>query len=121
MPFVDVRGISGAGLFMQIVSAVPKLKSGITVGVTVTAKVAPIAHWPAVGVNVYVPEAWLSIIEGLHVPLMLLPDIVGNEGTPVPEHTVNEVPNANVGVMLGVTVTVNVVVVAHNPAVGVNV
>jgi hypothetical protein len=106
---------------MQTVSAVPKLKSGVIVGVTVTAKVVMVAHWPAVGVNVYVPEAWLSIIEGLHVPLMLLPDIVGNEGTPVPEHTVNEVPNANVGVMFGLTVTVNVVVVAHNPAVGVNV
>ena len=52
---------------------------------------------------------------------MLLADIVGKEGTPVPEHTVNEVPNANVGVMFGLTVTVNVVVVAHNPAVGVNV
>jgi hypothetical protein len=118
---VDVRGRSGTALFMQTVSAVPKLKSGVIVGVTVTAKVVMVAHWPAVGVNVYVPEAWLSIIEGLHVPLMLLTDVVGKEGTPVPEHMVSEVPNANVGVMLGVTVTVNVVVVAHNPAVGVNV
>jgi hypothetical protein len=67
------------------------------------------------------PEAWLSITEGLHVPLMLLADIVGNEGTPVPEHIVSDVPKLNVGVMLGLTVTVSVVVVAHCPAVGVNV
>ena len=63
----------------------------------------------------------MSIIEGLHVPLILLADAFGNEATPVPEHIVSEVPNANVGVVLGVTVTVNVVVVAHKPAVGVNV
>ena len=52
---------------------------------------------------------------------MLLSDVVGKTGTVPPAHMVKEVPNANVGVMLGVTVTVNVVVVAHNPAVGVNV
>jgi hypothetical protein len=34
---------------------------------------------------------------------------------------VNEVPKLNVGVMFGFTVTVNVAVVAHCPAVGVNV
>ena len=52
---------------------------------------------------------------------MLLSDVVGKTGTVPPAHIVSEVPNANVGVMLGVTVTVNVVVVAHNPVVGVNV
>jgi hypothetical protein len=52
---------------------------------------------------------------------MLLTDVVGKEGTPVPEHMVNEVPKLNVGVMFGFTVTVNVAVVAHCPAVGVNV
>ena len=39
----------------------------------------------------------------------------------MPAHTVEEVPKLNVGVIFGLTVTVNVVVVAHNPAVGVNV
>ena len=63
----------------------------------------------------------MSIIEGLHVPLMLLADVVGNEGTPVPEHIVSKVPNANVGVTLGVTVTVNVADVVHCPDAGVNV
>jgi hypothetical protein len=63
----------------------------------------------------------LSIIDGLHVPVILLSDVAGKVGTAPPAHIVSEVPNANVGVMLGVTVTVNVAVVAHNPAVGVNV
>jgi hypothetical protein len=53
--------------------------------------------------------------------VIALSDVAGNVGTVAPAHTVREVPNANVGVMLGVMVTVNVVVVAHNPAVGVNV
>jgi hypothetical protein len=50
-----------------------------------------------------------------------LSDVAGKVGTAPPAHIVSEVPNANVGVMLGVTVTANVAVVAHNPAVGVNV
>jgi hypothetical protein len=53
--------------------------------------------------------------------VIALSDVAGNVGTAPPAHIVKEVPNANVGVMLGVTVTVNVAVVAHNPAVGVNV
>ena len=60
-------------------------------------------------------------IAGLHVPVMLLSDVVGKTGTVPPAHIVSDVPKANVGVMLGVTVIVNVAVVAHNPAVGVNV
>jgi hypothetical protein len=63
----------------------------------------------------------LSIVVGLHVPVILLSDVVGKTGTAPPAHIVSAVPNANVGVMLGVTVTVNVAVVAHNPAVGVKV
>jgi hypothetical protein len=63
----------------------------------------------------------LSTVDGLHVPVIVLSDVEGNVGTAPPAHIVSDVPNANVGVMLGVTVTVNVVVVAHCPAVGVNV
>jgi hypothetical protein len=63
----------------------------------------------------------LSTVDGLHVPVIPLSEVVGKTGTAPPAHIVSEVPNANVGVVLGVTVTVNVVVVAHNPAVGVNV
>ena len=40
----------------QTVIAVPKAKVGVTFGLTVTVKVAVVAHNPAVGVNVYTPE-----------------------------------------------------------------
>ena len=63
----------------------------------------------------------MSIVDGLHVPLILLSDVVGSEGTVAPAQMVSVVPKPNVGVMLGVMVTLKVVVVAHCPAVGVNV
>jgi hypothetical protein len=44
IPFVDVRGKSGTALFIQIVSDEPKLKSGVIVGVIVTANVTVVAH-----------------------------------------------------------------------------
>ena len=52
MLLVDVVGKAGTGLPAQIVSAVPKLKTGVTFGLTVTAKVVVVAHCPAEGVNV---------------------------------------------------------------------
>jgi hypothetical protein len=47
--------------------------------------------------------------------------LVDKEGAPLPEQIVMLIPKLNVGVMFGLTVTVNVVVTAHCPAVGVNV
>ena len=67
------------------------------------------------------PEFWLSTTDGLHVPVMPLSDVVGNVGTEPPAHIVREVPKLNVGVTFGLTVTVNVVGLAHCPAAGVNV
>ena len=67
------------------------------------------------------PLAVLLTTEGFHVPVIPFVDVVGNVGTVPPEHIVSVVPKLNVGVIFGLTVTVNVVVVAHNPAVGVNV
>ena len=55
------------------------------------------------------------------MPVIALSDVVGSVGTVPPAHTVSVVPKLNVGVTLGVTVTVYVVVVAQRPAVGVNV
>ncbi len=52
---------------------------------------------------------------------MLFADVFGNEGTIPPAQIVWAVPKLNVGVIIGLTVTVNVVVNAHKPAVGVNV
>jgi hypothetical protein len=63
----------------------------------------------------------LLTVAGLHVPLTALSDVVGNAGTVPPEQIVSVVPKLKVGTVLGVTVTVNVVVVPHWPAFGVNV
>jgi hypothetical protein len=61
------------------------------------------------------------MVDGLHVPVMLLADLVGKAGTALPAHTVRVVPKLKDGVTFWITVTVNVVGTAHNPAVGVNV
>ena len=45
----------------------------------------------------------------------------GNVGTESPEQILKEVPKVNVGVICGVIVTVNEVVLAHCPALGVKV
>jgi phosphate starvation-inducible membrane PsiE len=112
MPFTERVGKTGA---------VPKLNVGVSIGLTVTVNVVGTAHKPAVGVNVYVPFAVLSIVDGLHVPVMPLVDVVGNAGAVAPLQILKVVPKLNVGVIFGLTVTVNVCVVAHWPAVGVNV
>jgi hypothetical protein len=55
----------------------------------------------------------LLTVAGLHVPVTVLSDVVGNVGTAPPEQIFKDVPKLNVGVTLGVTVTVNVVGKAH--------
>jgi hypothetical protein len=119
--FDDVAGKAGTLPPAQTVNDVPKLNVGATIGLTVTANVIGKAHCPASGVKLYVPEFWLSIVDGLQVPVILLSDVLTNAGTAAPSQTVNDVPKLNVGVMFDVIVTVNVVVVAHCPAVGVKV
>jgi len=56
---------------------------------------------------------------GAHEPVMPLLEVVGNAANVAPEHI--GVIAVNVGVTLVFTVMVSVVVVAHCPAVGVNV
>ena len=63
----------------------------------------------------------MSTTEGLHVPFIPFVDVVGNIGTLPPAQMVKLAPKLNVGVMFGLTVTLNDAVVAHCPAVGVNV
>ena len=60
-------------------------------------------------------------IAGLHVPVIagLLVELIGNAASAAPEHI--GATALKVGMMLGVTVIINDVVVAHCPAVGVNV
>lgn len=67
------------------------------------------------------PELLLSTVAGLHVPVMPFVELTGNAGTVVPAQMIELVPKLNTGVIFGLTVTVNVVVVAHCPAVGVKV
>ncbi len=58
-------------------------------------------------------------IAGDHVPVTPLVDVVGKADNAAPLHI--GATAVNVGVTFGFTVIVNVVVVAHKPAVGVNV
>ena len=44
---------------------------------------------------------------------MPLVEVVGREGTAAPAQIENDVPKLNVGVILGLTVTLNDAVVAH--------
>jgi len=66
-----------------------------------------------------VPVVVLLTVAGLHVPVIPLFDVVGNTGATEPEQT--GAIAVKVGVTFTLTVIVSVVVVAHNPAVGVNV
>jgi hypothetical protein len=117
----DVDGKVGTVPPEQIVRDVPKLNVGVVLGVTVTVYVVVVAHCPAVGVNVYVPDAWLSTVEGLHVPVIPFEDVVERTGTVAPAQIESELPKLKVGVTVGLTVTVSVVGFAHWPADGVNV
>jgi len=56
---------------------------------------------------------------GVQVPVMPLLEVVGNAVSVAPEQI--GATAVNVGVMFGLTVMVKVAVVAHCPAVGVNV
>lgn len=52
MPLSEVSGKPGAVEPAQIVSALPKLKTGVIFGFTVMVNVAVTAHKPVVGVKV---------------------------------------------------------------------
>ena len=52
MPLTAVDGSTGTELPEQTVREVPKLNEGVTMGFTVTVKVAAVAHCPGSGVKV---------------------------------------------------------------------
>ena len=78
-----------------------------------------VAHCPALGVKVYVPDAVLLIVAGFHVPLIPLVEVAGSAGANVPLQ--KGAIGLNKGVTVGVTVTVIVTGTAHCPALGVKV
>jgi len=118
IPLSDVVGNVGATVPEQIGAI--EAKVGVMFGVTVTSIVAVVAHWPASGVNVYVPLVILLTTAGDQVPVIPLSDVVGNIGAAVPEQ-IGAIA-AKVGVTFGITVMSSVVAeVAHCPATGVNV
>lgn len=60
-------------------------------------------------------------VVGLHEPVIPLVEVPGKINTVLPAQMLTLVPKLNTGVTFGLMVTVKVVVVAHCPAVGVNV
>ena len=97
----------------QMESDVPKLKTGTIRGLMVTFNVVGNAHKPAVGVNVYVPDAWLFMTTGAQVPVIPFVEVVGNNGTVLPAQADSEVPKVNAGTSFGFIVTKTLVGVAH--------
>ena len=117
IPLLDVVGNADTVAPEQIL--VGKLNVGIVRGVTVILIVRGKPHWPAAGVNVYEPLAVLLTIEGLHVPVIPLFDVVGNIGAVVPEQ--KGAIAANEGTMIGFDkITPEKRVVAHPFAVKIN-
>ena len=117
IPFNEVVGKTGATEPEQI--AATGLNVGVTCALTVTDNVVVVAHCPAVGVKVYVPEVVLLTVAGAHEPVIPFKEVVGKVGATEPEQIA--ATGLNVGVTCALTVTDNVVVVAHCPAVGVKV
>lgn len=115
IPFGDIASKLGGVLPEQIDIST---KLGSTSGFTTIVNVVVVAHCPADGVKVYVVVAVLLKV-GDQVPLMPLLERVGKDDKGSPEQM--GATEVNVGVTLGFTVIVIVVVVAHCPAVGVNV
>ena len=108
IPLLDVVGSAASTAPEQI--GATAVKVGVTFGLTVIVNVVVVAHCPAVGVKVYVVVAVL-FNAGLHVPVIPLLEVVGSAASTAPEQI--GATAVKVGVMFGLTVIDNVVVVAH--------
>ena len=109
MPFVEIVGKAGAEAPAHNPAGMAKV--GVVLLVTLIFKLAVVAHWPGLGVNVYVPEAVLLIIAGDQEPEIPLLEIEGKAGAVLPLQ--NAGIAVNVGIVLLVTVTVMVTIEAH--------
>jgi hypothetical protein len=121
IPLDEVLTRAGTVAPIQIDCVVPKLKEGVRIGLTVTINVTGKAQIAPDGVKVYTPDAWSLTTAGFQVPLTPLTEVNGSVGTVPPAHIVSVLPKPKLGIVFGVTETVNVAVVAHWPAAGVNV
>ena len=108
IPLLDVVGNADSVAPEQI--GATALKVGVTFGLTVIVSVVVVAHCPAAGVNVYVVVAVL-FKAGDQLPVIPLLDVVGSGDKVAPEQI--GATAVNVGVVLVLTVIVNVAVVAH--------
>ena len=79
---------------------------------------AVVAHWPAVGVNVYVVVAVL-FSAGDQLPVIPFNEVVGNADNVPPEQI--GATALNIGITLLLTVIVSDAVVAHCPTEGVKI
>ena len=116
IPLLEVVGSAAKAVPEQI--GATAVNVGVTFGLTVIVNVVVVAHCPAVGVKVYSVVAVL-FNAGLQEPLIPLLEVVGSAASAAPEQI--GATAVKVGVTFGLTVIVNVVVVAHWPAVGVKV
>ena len=91
---------------------------GIIVGFTVIVKVVVVEHCPEVGVKVYVVVAWL-FSAGLQVPVIPFSEFVGKATKTSPWQI--GLTALKVGIIVGLTLMLKVVVVEHCPGVGVKV
>ena len=94
--FVEDPGNAGAGEPLQI--AASAVNVGNTFGLTVCTIVVVTAHCPVLGVNVYVAVVVLSIVAGLHEPLILSSDVAGKVVAAAPLQIAASA--VNVGVIL---------------------
>ena len=81
-PLFEVVGRTGAADPLHIGAGVVKV--GTVWVLTVTVNVAVVAQCPAAGVNVYVPVVVLSTVDGDHVPVIPLLEVVGRTGAADP-------------------------------------
>ena len=113
IPLVETAGNTGAGVFTQTDCIVPIEKVGGMIGFTVTVMLTGGAQGSDVGLNVYVPLVVLLTTAGVHTPVIPLVEVVGNTGEVAPAQIDIIGPILKTGVMIGFTVSENVVGMAH--------
>jgi len=111
MPLVEVAGNAGGVAPLHIGPIAVKLGSVLLLMLTVTVETA--AHWPALGVKVYVAVVVLLTVAGFQVPAIPLLDVAGNMGAVAPLQMAVGMLKAGVTSGLTVSVTALLVTAGH--------